>query len=314
MSDILIAEISGKRPGTVKQRPTEKFFTGHDKVIISNNSEGYETDWNIINVPEDYAEYYKAHVKNSENAWYAPMNRSYAVKYAKEHGYRYLVQLDDNIIFLEIGYQYKTSDGITKRYRTQSRTDMLDDFIDMMICVLKNTNAGMAGCALAGVANPDSSFLTERYVYSIFALDLSRVPDEFQGDFEDDVEYRLKLAQMGVPVVQISPFRYSKTGQAKNKDLSGCRKAYSDAGIKRGEHMIKLYGDVYSCGMRSRKNGIRAEIEEGEAYFKHKLKPFKIGVVVNDYHAIVERLQEILKKYSTHKEDKTIIKEKKIRR
>ena len=41
MKKILIAEISGKRPGTYKQRPTELFQTVHDKVIISNNSEGY---------------------------------------------------------------------------------------------------------------------------------------------------------------------------------------------------------------------------------------------------------------------------------
>ena len=83
MSDrILIAEISGKRPGNKKQRPTEKLETQHDMVIISNNSEGYETELPIINVPDDYREWYCANIKNSDNAWYAPMNRSYAIKWA----------------------------------------------------------------------------------------------------------------------------------------------------------------------------------------------------------------------------------------
>ena len=103
----LIVEISGKRPGTKQQRPTEKNKTEYPHIIISNNSEGYNTDWEIINVPKEYEEWYKSVAKTSDNAWYAPMNRSYAIKYAREHGYKYLVQLDDNITFLEIGYTRK---------------------------------------------------------------------------------------------------------------------------------------------------------------------------------------------------------------
>lgn len=313
MERILVAEISGKRPGGVKDRPTEKFSIGYDTVIISNNSEGYETDWPIVNVPDDYRDWYVEHCKSSENAWYAPMNRSYAIKFARENGYRYLVQLDDNIVFLEIGYQCKDAGGIKRRYRIQSRTGMMDDFIQMLVTVLKNTNAGMAGCSLAGVANPDNQFLAERYVYSLFALDLAVVPDIFQGDFEDDVEYRLKLAQMGIPVIQVVPLRYSKTGQNKNKDLSGCRKAYSDAGVKRGEHMRLLYGDVYQCGMRSRGNSINSEAEAGIAVFKHILKPFKVGVIVYDMDPIQQKMREILRRNAQPKPDKAIIKEKKVR-
>lgn len=67
-SKVLIAEISGKRPGTVKERPTEKFKFDWDKVIISNNSDGYDTNWPIINVPEDYQERYKQHAKMSDSA------------------------------------------------------------------------------------------------------------------------------------------------------------------------------------------------------------------------------------------------------
>ena len=62
MNDILIAEISGKRPGGCDKRPTEKFETHYDKVIISNNSEGYVTNWPIVNVPDDYREWYCANI------------------------------------------------------------------------------------------------------------------------------------------------------------------------------------------------------------------------------------------------------------
>lgn len=312
MEKILIAEISGKRPGDERQRKTERFHTKYDHVIISNNSEGYITKWPIIDVPEDYRQWYVDNVKTSENAWYAPMNRSYAIKYAREHGYRYLVQLDDNIKFLEIGYR-KEINGIQKRYRVQSAYEMMDGFIDMLITVLKNTNAGMAGCGMAGVSNPDMAFLAERYVYSFFALDLAVCPDIFQGDFEDDIEYRMKLAQMGIPSIQVAPLRYSKTGQNRNKDLTGNRKAYADAGIKRGEHMLKLYGNLYSCGLRSRGNSINSKNYAGEAFFKHNMAKFKVGVIVYDIEPIKKKMSELLKKYAKSNPDKVIIKEKRLK-
>ena len=60
---ILIAEISGKRPGDKFNRPTEKFKFDFDKVIISNNSEGYETTWPIVNVPKEYEEWYYLNIR-----------------------------------------------------------------------------------------------------------------------------------------------------------------------------------------------------------------------------------------------------------
>ena len=264
-------------------------------------------------MPKDYEEWYKAVAKTSDNAWYAPMNRSYAIKYAREHGYRYLIQLDDNITFLEIGYTCKVDDKTIKRFRVHSRDGMLDDFVGTLVTVLECTNAAMAGCNLCGVAAPNSDYLAERFVYSCFALDLDRCPDLFQGDFEDDVEFRLKLRQMGTPSIQVVPLRYSKTGQGGNKDLSGCRKAYAQAGVKRGEHMRRLYGSDYSCGMRSKSNCITAEVEAGTSYFKHILKPFKIGVLVKDKEKIDEQMQLIFRKWAKETKPSCIIKEKHIK-
>jgi hypothetical protein len=70
---ILVAEISGRRPGTADKRPTEKLGIKHDHVVISNDAEGYVSEWPIVMVPPDYSEQYKKAVKTGEKSWYAPM-------------------------------------------------------------------------------------------------------------------------------------------------------------------------------------------------------------------------------------------------
>lgn len=313
--DILVVEISGKRPGGKEARPTEKNNIKYDKLIISNNSEGYETDWKIINVPEDYVEWYKANIKNSDNAWYAPMNRSYAIKYAKEHGYKYLIQLDDNIVMFQIAYSQKNKENnivYKKEYRATSKSgdnDMLNDIIDVLVEMLKQTNAGITGCNMSGAAVPGDDYLSERYCYSLFALKLDSIPNEYHGDFEDDIEFRLKLNQMNIPSIQNAILMYGKTGQAVNKDLTGCRKAYLEAGVKRGEHMRKLYGDIYSAGVSSFSNRAgKQQVNEETTYFRHKIKPIKQGVIIKNKEAIDNKMRELFKKYAVKKEDKLIIK------
>jgi hypothetical protein len=283
----------------------------YDHLIISNNSEGYETEWDIVNVPEDYVEWYKENVRMSETAWYAPMNRSYAIKYAREHGYDYLVQLDDNITALEIVYQIK-EDGILHKYRRSGGgQDMVNDFIAFMGVVADYTNAAMVGMQLNGSAGPSADFLGERYCYSFFLLDLKSCPDIFHGDFEDDIEYRMKCAEMGLPIIQIMPFRYSKKGQLSSKDESGNRAAYTKAGLKRGEHMRVLHGDLYSCGY-SYKTASTTMKTDGQ-FFKHRVKSFKVGAQTKGTEQINKAFLELLKKYAEPHEDRAIIKEKRLR-
>lgn len=318
MNDVLVVEISGKRPGNSDKRPTEKFNIKYDHIIISNNSNDYETDWEIINVPEDYKEWYIKNLKNSDNAWYAPMNRSYAIKYAREKGYKYLVQLDDNILTLQLAYIINNNYSnykFRKEYRATSHSgdgsDMLNDFIDIMIETLKYTNAGIVGCNMCGAAMPADIFLSERYCYSLFAMKLDVIPDNYHGDFEDDIEFRLKLNQMNIPMIQIAPLMYGKTAQRVNKDLTGCRAEYLKAGVKRGEHMRKLYGDIYSAGTSSRSNAaVKQEITEMK-YFRHKLKPIKLGTIIKNKDKLNQKMLDLLKKYAKPKENKLIIKEEK---
>lgn len=310
MNDVLVAIISGKRPGGKKELPTEKLSTQLNRVIISNNADGYVTDIPIVMVPDDYRAWYVANHKNSDNAWYAPMNRSYAIKYAREKGYRYLVQMDDNIQRLEIGFLVKEKGSNSQRRYRMQREQCMDDFISMYRTVLKNTNAAMVGCNLTGTAVPDNTLWREGYCYSFFMLDLNRCPDVFQGDFEDDIEYRLKCSQMGRPVIQLPWLAYSKTGQGKNTDLSGCRAEYAKQGLKRGAHMSVLYGDVYSCRMTHKRHQTRAAHEEGALYFKHTIKPVKVGVVVKDAEAIRNQARMMFSKYRKHQADKCVVKVK----
>lgn len=289
------------------QRPTEKFNFDFDKVIISNNSEGYKTDWDIVNVPESYEKWYKDHCKMSDLAYFAPMNRSYAIKYAREHGYDYLVQLDDNILTFDIKYMYKLDDGTQVSYSTIAKTphkeELPNDMFKYMVEVLQNTNVGMVGMAPDAASVPQDDWLKERYVYSAFMLDLSRVPAYFQGDFEDDIEYRLKLKQIKVPSLEIVPFHYSKTAQDKHngkEDSSGNREAYIKAGLKRGEHMSKLYGDIYERGYSDRGSGIK---RTGKVKFRHKVKSFKVGVRCKNIDRLREQMLKIFEKYDTDKSD-----------
>lgn len=308
MNDVLVAIISGKRPGGKKERPTEKLSTQLDRVIISNNADGYVTDIPIVMVPDDYREWYIANHKNSENAWYAPMNRSYAIKYAREKGYRYLVQMDDNIINLDITFLESTGGG-ARRFRAQ-HLDAMDDFCNMYKTVLQNTNAAMVGCQLAGTAIPENTLWREGYCYSFFMLDLKRCPDVFQGDFEDDIEYRLKCAQIGRPVIQLPWMMYGKTGQGKNTDLSGCRAEYAKQGLKRGAHMSVLYGDTYSCKMTHKRHTTVAKTENDALYFKHLLKSFRVGVIVKDADAIRDQARKMFSKYRKRQADKCVVKVK----
>lgn len=311
---ILIAEISGKRPGGVNKRHTESFNFSYDKVIISNNSDGYETDWDIVDVPEDYQKWYKENVATSDKAYYAPMNRSYAIKYAKDHGYKYLVQLDDNIMTFDIKYLIKV-DGVQEKFTTMAKTpnkgELPNDMIEYMAQVLDLTNAGMVGMAPDAASVPQDDWLKERYVYSAFMLKLETVPPIFQGDFEDDIEYRMKLKQAGIPSLEIVPFHYSKTSQDKHngkEDVTGNRQAYKDAGLDRGKVMSELYGDMYSRGWSDQGSGIKRI--EGQRKFRHKVKPFKVGVCVKSLEILKQGMLELFGKYATARKDKLETKEK----
>ena len=169
---------------------------------------------------------------------------------------------------------------------------------------MQHTNAGMVGMTPDSASVPRDNWLNERYVYSAFMLDLNRVPAYFQGDFEDDIEYRLKLKQIQVPSLEVVPFHYAKTAQDKHngkEDTSGNRDAYIKAGLKRGEHMSKLYGDMYERGYSDRGSGTK---RTGKVKFRHKVKSFKVGVRAKNIQYLKNQLLSIFQKYATERPDK----------
>lgn len=236
----------------------------------------------------------------SESAYYAPMNRSYAIKYAREHGYKYLVQLDDNIISFNIRYAVGDK-SYTTLVSTPNIEELPQDMFRYFKTVLDNTSAGIVGMTLAGASLPSSDWLRERYVYSAFMLKLDSIPDYYQGDFEDDIEFRLKLKGMQIPSLMVCPFQYIKTAQGDNKDLTGNRKAYKDAGLKRGEHMSKIHGDMYSRGWSSRGSGVKRK--RGVKKFRHKVKPFKVGTRVSNINELKQGMLDLFAKYATPRKD-----------
>ena len=129
---------------------------------------------------------------------------------------------------------------------------------------------------MSASGNAESIFLAERYCYSAFMLNLETCPTEFWGDFEDDIEFRLKGAQMGLPCLMCCPLKYSKTGQHKSGDTSGCRAEYNRAGMARGDKMRIIYGDKFDV-MNARKHGVKTT----STGYKHILKPFKVSAIVN---------------------------------
>lgn len=302
----LVVEISGRRPGDSRQRTTERMSIDYDKCIVSNDAKGYETDWPIVMVPDEYREWYEKKMRLAEGgAWLAPMNRSYAIQYAREKGYDRLVQLDDNIEVLAVQYLLDKNSTVERLYRKNvsygNFGDMPNDFIKMMNVVLDETNAGIAGMSLCGAAMPGKVFLMERYCYSFFTMDLKRIPDAYHGDFEDDIEFRLRMAQHGVPMVQIGPLAYAKRPQSqkggKSEDTTGNRIEYIEAGVRRGEHMRLLYGDMYRAGMSDKTKCLNWKTG-GKAIFRHRLGAFKVGAVVRDMGRINSEMSRILKKYA----------------
>lgn len=318
MNDTLLVIISGRRPGDAKARPSERYKTKLDRIIISNDANGYITDIPIVLVPDDYRAWYEANHKNTDGAmWYAPMNRSYAIKYAREHGYRYLVQMDDNIVRLSVEYMQTIPQDddttINRRFRWASAEEGVDEFCAAYKSVLQNTNAAMAGPRLIGPAPPCDLLLREGFSYSFFMLDLARCPDVFHGDFEDDIEYRCKCAQMGYPTVVIPWLSHGKTSQKKTGDKTGCRAEYDRKGLQRGEHMSVLYGDIYKCWMTDKTMSVKAKRRESRDIFKHQMRPFSVGLVIGDMDAIRSTARDIFWSLRKPIKDKVIMKEKRRR-
>lgn len=297
-NETLVAIISGKRPGGVKERPTEKYIIKkYNEIIISNNSEGYITQLPIINIPETYRKkYYEDNIKIS---YEVPLSRSYALKYARDNNYKYLVQLDDNIVNFSIKFLKKNKIGQqVKSINIPTKNKfILEDVIDYMLDVIKNTNAGIVGINIAGCAHGEEAFLREGYVYSCIIMRTDIPIKYYHSGFEEDIEIRYKLKEANIPMIMIPWLRYAKTSQHTTQDITGNRISYVTAGVKRGEVMKKLYPQYFTCGLSNKSPGKGKNFNKGSFFYSHKLKPFKIGFILKNKGFLVLRFREFVKKY-----------------
>ena len=74
--------------------------------------------------------------------------------------------------------------------------------------------------------------------------------------------------------------------------------------------MSVLYGNTYSCKMTHKRHTTVAKTENDALYFKHLLKPFRVGVVVKDAEAIRNQALYLFAKYRKRQPDKVVIKTK----
>lgn len=298
-NDVLVAIVSGKRPGTFKERPTEQYIIKkYNEVIISNNSEGYVTELPIINVPDDYRQQY--YQDNMKISYEVPLSRSYALKYAKEQGYKYLVQLDDNILNFSFKILKKNKIGSSVKQINVPRANkfILEDIIDYMLDVINNTNAGIVGINIAGCAHGEETFLREGYVYSCIIMRTDLPIKYYHSGFEEDIEIRYKLKEANIPMLMIPWIRYAKTSQHATQDTTGNRISYVKAGVKRGEIMRKLYPQFFTCGLSTKSPGKGKNLnKEHKLFYAHRLKTFKIGFIINNKDYLIKRFKELIQKY-----------------
>lgn len=102
---------------------------------------------------------------------------------------------------------------------------------------------------------------------------------------------------VNVPITEIKP--YDNNPRDNSKGIEQVAKSIS-------EHMSILHGDVYSCGYTGKTKSVKAK--KSGANFKHKIKPFKLGVFVKDRAAIDRKMQEILTRNAVRMPDKMMIK------
>ena len=301
MNKTLVVEISGRRAGPVSARPTERLdFGSLDKIIVSNDSEGYDTEWPIVNVPDEFrAEFLRS--RAIDNGWQAPMNRAFALEYARARGYRFVVQVDDNIIALQLASKRilqkrgNRENGTTRYVSPVCGVPKAYECVELFTTLLSETNAGVVGGSLAAVCSAGSAWLSERYCYSFFAIDLAKTGrTNFLGCFEDDIEFRFQLTRKGIPTIQLPFVRYSKTQVTGDK--TGNRALYSTIGLDRGKTLRRLYGEKYRCG---KAEGRRGTAKIYEPFFSHSLKVLKTGIVAfNGLDRFLTLLNSLLVKYA----------------
>jgi len=275
---ILLSIISGKRPDNM--RLTEKWLKSSglsDKyrtILFSNNSEGSNIleGQELIDIPQDYRDYFEEQNKLDMFGMMAPMSRSYSDKWALENGYDINIQLDDNIGNLGLVNCFSKERVNSSTNDPETFKIIFEEFI-ARVEELVATGVSKVGCELPlpPVKKPQVNFST--YPYSMFANNLHLPFPEYVGSTEDDITDSIRRSQMGLLTAKITYITYAKPSAVGSKDNTGSRAAYAALdGQKhaRGWVQEKYFPELYSRGYSSAPTGAS---HKDYTVFKHYLKP-----------------------------------------
>ncbi len=275
--------VSGKRPGGITKRPTEKYTVNGEVNIVSNDSTGYDSRYGIINVDQERIESVRSRIALDEFATLSAL-RTIANDIGQK---RFVCQLDDNIHQVYVSFQLPNGTVVRKMIWD------ITPVINLLVDVLKFTNAGMAGILLMSTSVPkklNSVLSPKGYPYSFYVLDRKKQIPDYMGTNEDDITMKLQLHGKKTPTAMINAIGYSKKGQESSGDTTGNRREYDQALFRRGEFVQKFYGDVYTKGATNRRRGVNKKefMYNDDIRFTHKIKPIERPLVVTDPEMLKE--------------------------
>lgn len=244
-ASVLIAVITGNRP-RLEQRPTTRIlalleaagYANVEWVVRENHAPDYEQDHRPMNVYSNAftLTYARDHWRHPKAKW-APdafmgafAGREYVMRSAAQRGFKYVLQLDDNVKYLVPALGGARGEELSRVSPVEC--------LNVLISIAASTNAAMCGMQLSTV----SPFGIKRvirpgYPYSVFVETITPYRVPYYGPFEDDIMHALDYALSPSPVTAavVPGLVYSK----ESKPTSGGMRSHYTA--ERGLGLVQHF-------------------------------------------------------------------------
>lgn len=153
--------------------------------------------------------------------------RNMCFVFAKEMGYNYFLELDDDYFNFMQRIIYGKGERLLVNYITD-----LDRLFKIHLDFLKNTpinsvTMSQAGDFIGGANNPYAKKGWQRKVMNSFFCDINR-PFMFDGTFNDDVNYYIQSGRRGI--LNFNLFGYTLNAATTQATKGGMTEAYLDGG------------------------------------------------------------------------------------
>lgn len=265
---VLVAVITGGRPA-LSERPTLRLLdrlsaAGYphiEWVVREDHAPDYDvSDGRPLNVyTKQFASTYaRAHWRHPRARW-APdgffgafPGREHVMRSAEARGFRYVLQLDDNVT----GLSCAAAGGSDYGERVADMTP--DEALGILLGLAASTNAAMCGMQLTAVVpEPQLRVIRPGYPYSVFVETVTPYRVPYFGPFEDDVMHALDYALSATPVTAavVPSLLYIKESKSK----TGMRKHYN---VERGLGLVQHFPQNAKL-TESRRSASVADTERG---------------------------------------------------